>query len=29
MSDNSMNVILANWVHSRVCKQCREEAGGE
>ncbi len=24
MSDNSMNLILANWVHSRVCKRCRE-----
>ena len=24
MSDNSMNLILANWVHSRVCKQCLE-----
>ena len=28
MSDNSMNLILANWVHSRVCKRCREAAAG-
>ena len=28
MSDNSMNLILANWVHSRVCKRCREVAAG-
>ena len=25
MSDKSMNMILANWVHSKVCKQCRQE----
>ena len=28
MSDNSVNLILANWVHSRVCKQCREAGAG-
>ncbi len=28
MSDNSMNLILANWVHSKVCKQCREAGAG-
>ena len=25
MSKKSMNMILANWVHSKVCKQCRQE----
>jgi hypothetical protein len=24
MSDGSMNLILANWVYSKVCKSCRE-----
>ena len=28
MSDNSVNLMLANWVHSRVCKQCREAGAG-
>ena len=28
MSDNSMNLILANWVYSRVCKPCRESGAG-
>ena len=28
MSDNSMNLILANWVNSRVCKRCREAGAG-
>ncbi len=28
MSDNSMNMILANWVYSKVCKSCREAGGG-
>ena len=25
MSKKSMNMILANWVQSKVCKQCRQE----
>jgi len=29
MSDKSMNMILANFVHSRVCKQCRESDAGD
>ena len=28
MSDNSMSLILANWVYSRVCKPCRESGAG-
>ena len=28
MSKKSMNMILANWVHSRVCESCRETGAG-
>ena len=26
--DNEMNVLLANWIHNRACRACRNGRGG-